>query len=164
MLMRLRLGGIVAAIAATAAIVAGASAVLADEAQEGPGHVPAPGELTEVTAQPVDAPGGGQPQALARAAGKRPPKPKKPTLVYLETEPQVVNPGPTGFRVTACPPKAKAINGYYYVNGVQTGFGLTNQGDSPIRGLREWAFYLDGGAAGANGVTFGLICLKNVKS
>lgn len=159
--MKTRFWGVFAGVAAAlVAVIAGAGGVLAGEESQGPGQTAAPGELRKVEAKRVAAPRAG---ASALGAVSKPPKPRKPQLVYLETAPQTLAPGPTGFRVGNCPRRAKAINGYYFVNGLQTGFGLDAQGDSPFKGLRQWAFYLDGGAAGAANVTFGLICLKNVK-
>ncbi len=159
--MRGRLvAGIAVAVVAFVAIVTGAFAVLGGESKPGPGQTPEPAELHKVEASPVAAPHG---HALPAGAPAKPAPPRKPTLVYLETAPQAIAPGPTGFRVGDCPKRSKAINGYYFVNGTQTGFGLDAQGDSPFKGLRQWAFYLDGGTTGAVNVTFGLICLKNVK-
>ena len=160
--MKRRFFGAIAVIVGVFALVGGAGGVFAGEESQGPGQTAAPGELRKVEAEQVPIPraGSAAPSALARAAKA---KQRKPQLVYLETAPQSLAPGPTGFRVGDCPPRAKAINGYYFVNGTQTGFGLDNQGDSPFKGLRQWAFYLDGGTTGATNVTFGLICLKNVR-
>ena len=152
--------GMVAALASVA-VVAGAGSVLAGESNQGPRQVSEPSELRKVTAERVSAASAAR--AMATPAAKRATRERKPELVYLETPPQTLVPGPTGFRVGKCPKRSSAINGYYYMAGTQAGFGLDNQGDSPIKGLRQWAFYLDGGTAGATNVTFGLICLKNVR-
>lgn len=157
------IGGAAAGIAAVAAITVGASGGFAGDTPPGPGQVPGSGEVRVVEAEIVETPqvsAAGVGGAASRPAAARP---KKPQLLYLETQPQTLAPGPVGFKVGSCPGKAKAINGYYFINGTETGFGLDAQGDSPIRGLRQWAFYLDGGDAGVSNVTFGLICLKNVK-
>jgi hypothetical protein len=146
---------------ASVAVVAGAGSVLAGEGSDGPGNSAAPGEIRDVTAERVSAPHAARAMAEPIAA-RRATKERKPELVYLETEPQTLVAGPTGFRIGNCPKRSNAINGYYYVDGTTTGFGLDNQGDSPLRGLRRWAFYLDS-PSGATGVTFGLVCLKNVK-
>lgn len=158
------IGGTAAAMAALAAITFGAAGGFAGDDLPGAGNVVGAGELETVKAEVVESPStaAGVPGTAARPAAK-PKKPKMPQLLYLETEPQTLGPGPVGFKVGSCPGKAKAINGYYFINGTETGFGLTAQGDSPIQGLRQWAFYLDGGVAGASNVTFGLVCLKNVK-
>lgn len=157
--MRKTAWGMVAALASIA-VVAGAGSVLAGESDQGPGQTAEPGELRKVTAERVSAPRAAR--AVPTPIASRRAKERKPELVYLETQPQTLVPGPTGFRIGNCPKRSKAINGYYYLAGTQQGFGLDNQGDSPIKGLRQWAFYLDS-TAGATGVTFGLICLKNVR-
>lgn len=151
--------GIVVGVAAAL----GTNAVVAGNGSPGPGQIPEPSELRKVEAEVVPSPSAG---GVARAT-KSPKgvtvKPRRPQLVYLETAPRAVAPGATGVRIGDCPRRARAINGYYYLSGTQVGFGVDAQGDSPIRGLREWAFYLDGGDSGASNVTFGLVCLKNVK-
>ena len=158
--MRKTAWGAVAALASAAAI-AGAGSVIADESAEGPGQ-PRPIEMRTVIAKPVPAPRAARAAGVPLTANKpNRPKERKPELVYLETQPQTLVPGPTGFRIGNCPKRAQAINGYYYSGATGRGFGLDNQGDSPVQGLRKWAFYLDS-AAGASGVTFGLVCLKNV--
>ena len=158
--MRKKVVGAVAVLASIG-VVAGAGSVLAGKDNSGPGQTPEAGEVRKVTAERVSA------RSAARAvaspvAARRANKPRKPELVYLETAPQTLVAGPTGFRIGNCPKRSSAINGYYYLAGTQAGFGLDNQGDSPIKGLRQWAFYLDS-PSGASGVTFGLVCLKNVK-
>jgi hypothetical protein len=140
----------------------GAGVVAAGGPDPGPGQVAEPEELRKVRAHVVDAPPTVSAARAAGAAARARPRRRKPALVYLETTPQTVASGPTGFRVGSCPKRGKAINGYYYMAGTQTSFGLDAQGDSPVRGLRQWAFYLNGGLDGAANVTFGLICLKNV--
>jgi hypothetical protein len=159
--MRKTAWGMVAALASVA-LVAGAGSVLAGESDEGPGQTAEPGEIRKVTAERVSAPRAARAVAAPIAERKAPPKQRKPELVYLETAPQTLVAGPTGFRIGNCPKRSNAINGYYYLAGTQSAFGLDNQGDSPIKGLRQWAFYLDS-PAGVSGVTFGLVCLKNVK-
>ena len=159
---RWQLIGVVAA--ALGALAFGAGWVLAGDDEPGPGQPIAGRDLVFLDADDVDAPA----VPLAGAAAKPKPKPgpgpqpRVPKLVYLETDPRTLAPGPTGFRVGNCPKRSKAINGYYFINGTQSGFGLVNEGDSPIRGLKQWAFYLDGGEVGVANVTFGLICLQNV--
>lgn len=148
-----------AAAVASVAVIAGAGSVLAGESDQGPGQTAEPSEVRKVTAEQVSAPRAARATVVAARKAK---KERKPELVYLETAPQTLAPGPTGFRIGNCPKRSSAINGYYYLAGTQAGFGLDNQGDSPIKGLRQWAFYLDS-ASGASGVTFGLVCLKNVK-
>jgi hypothetical protein len=158
--MRLRLGlSLVAVIAMSAA--AGAAVVLAGGGNDGPGQAREPAELSKVRAHIVGSPPVASAARAAGIAARAVRRKRKPALVYLETEPQSIAAGPTGFRVGSCPKRAKAINGYYYMAGTQTSFGLDAQGDSPVRGLRQWAFYLDS-VGGASNVTFGLICLKNV--
>jgi hypothetical protein len=160
--MRNRAWGVIAALAVIAC-VGGAGVVVAGESEQGPGQTREAGELRTVEAHSVPAPRGAVETArVSSAARAKPKKKREPTLVYRETAPQTLAPGPVGFRVGFCPKRARAINGYYYLAGTATGFGLDNQGDSPVQGLREWAFYLDS-SSGAAGVTFGLICLKNVK-
>ena len=161
--MRKRRWQLIGAVAAVLGVLAfGAGWVLAGDEQPGPGQSVAAGDLVFLRAEAVDSPVAALPGAAAKPKPGPGSQERKPTLVYLETDPRTLAPGPTGFRVGNCPKRAKAINGYYFVNGTQSGFGLTNQGDSPIRGLKQWAFYLDGGTAGVANVTFGLICLKNV--
>jgi hypothetical protein len=148
---------------AAVAAAAGTGVVLAGESDPGPGQTPEPGEVRNVRAERVAAPPTVASTGVARAAAQRKAPARRPALAYLETEPQAIAPGPTGFRVGNCPKRSKAINGYYYVAGTQVGFGVDNQGDSPVRGLRQWAFYLEGPQpAGATNVVFGLVCLKNV--
>ena len=146
---------------ASVAVVAGAGSVLAGESDQGPGQVAEPSEVRRVTAERVAAPSAARAVA-APVASRKAPRERKPELVYLETAPQTLVAGPTGFRIGNCPKRSNAINGYYYLAGTQQGFGLATQGDSPIKGLRQWAFYLDS-TSGATGVTFGLVCLKNVR-
>ena len=149
-----------AAALASVAVVAGAGSVIAGESDPGPGQTAEPSELRKVTAERVSAPR--MARAVAPAALRADnDKPRQPKLIYKETAPQTLIPGPTGFRIGNCPKRSVAINGYYFLAGTQAAFGLDNQGDSPIQGLRQWAFYLDS-TSGASGVTFGLICLKNV--
>jgi hypothetical protein len=150
-----------AATLAIVAVVAGAGSVLAGESDAGPGQISEPSELQKVTAERVSAPHAAR-AMTAPIASRRATKQRKPELVFLETAPQTLAAGPTGFKIGNCPKRSNAINGYYYLGGTQAGFGLDNQGDSPVKGLRQWAFYLDS-ASGASGVTFGLICVKNVK-
>jgi hypothetical protein len=150
------------AVLASIAVVAGAGSVLAGESDEGgPGQTPEPTEVQKITAARVSAPHAARAMATSVAA-RRATKERKPELVYLETGPQTIAAGQQGFRIGNCPRRSNAINGYYYLQGTSTGFGLDNQGDSPIKGLRQWAFYLES-PSGATGVTFGLICLKNIK-
>ncbi|HEX2127674.1 MAG TPA: hypothetical protein VHF58_00485 [Solirubrobacterales bacterium] len=149
-----------AATLASVAVVAGAGSVLAGEGDQGPGQTAEPSEVRKVTAERVSAARAAR--AVPTVAARKAKRQRKPELVYLETEPQTLVPGPTGFRIGNCPRRSNAINGYYYMGGTQQGFGLDNQGDSPIKGLRQWAFYLDS-ASGASNVTFGLVCLKNVR-
>jgi hypothetical protein len=150
------------AVLACAGVVVGAGSVLAGEGGTGPGQTPDPAEVRKVRAEAVSAPSAARAVATPLASRKAKAKKRKPELVYLETQPQTLVAGPTGFRIGNCPKRSSAINGYYYLAGTQAGFGLDNQGDSPIKGLRQWAFYLDS-PSGASGVTFGLVCLKNVK-
>ncbi len=150
--------------AIASALAIGVGGVLAGDSLPGAGQVAEPAELALVRAAPVPSPrtaSAGAPLTRPKPGGR--PRARKPRLLYLETDPQTLGPGPTGFRVGNCPRRSKAINGYYFIDGTQAGFGLDAQGDSPIKGLKQWAFYLDGGEGGASNVTFGLICLQNVK-
>ena len=156
--MRKRAMGGVAALASVA-VVAGAGSVLAGESDQGPGQ-DRDVEVRTVTAERVGAPVAARAVAT-KAAAQKPRKKRKPELIYLETPPQTIAAGPTGFRVAKCPKRSSAINGYYYVGGTSGSVGLDNQGDHPVQGLRRWGFYLDS-PAGVSGVTFGLICVKNV--
>ena len=157
--MRRKAWGAVTALACVA-VAAGAGSVLAGESDEGPGQTPDPTEMRKVTAEVVSAPGTVNAKVLGTAARRA--KTRKPQLVYLETAPQTLAAGPTGFRIGDCPRRSVAINGYYYINEVETAFGLDNQGDFPIRRLKQWGFYLDS-PSGASNVTFGVVCLKNVE-
>jgi len=154
------------ALAGTAATIAvlGAGGVFAGEGSKGPGQPVKPGELKTLVAKRVEAPSAARLIAPAAKPNRKPGgKKRQPEIIYKETQqPQTLMPGPTGFRIGNCPKRSTAINGYYYVAGKHAGFGLENEGDSPIQGLRQWAFYLNS-PAGASNVTFGLICLKNVK-
>jgi hypothetical protein len=150
----------VALALAVAAI--GASGVFAGDTDEGPGQ-----DLGDVDVQAVHAhrvSGPASASAVGRVAS-RPSKPTstKPQLIYLETDPLTLPPGPTGQVVEVCPGSAKAINGYYFAKDVTTGFGLVDEGDSPA-GLRRWSFYLNNETpAPISNVTFGMICIKGVR-
>ena len=158
--MRVRLGLSVLALAILGAGT-GAAIVIAGDSPAGPGQAPEPGAPRAVRAHPVPSPPALTKDGFARAA-KKPRPPRKPALRYFETGPQSLPPGPTGFRI-GNPKCGKAINGYYYLGGTVNGFGLDAQGDSPIRGLRQWAFYLNNtNPTPISGVIFGLICLRNV--
>ena len=151
-----------AALAATLAAAAlGAGGVFAGDADQGPGQDPADVDTQVSHAHRVAGTGGAE--VFGRAAKANPPRPKKPQLIYLETDPLPIPPGRSGQVVEACPGTAKAINGYYFAKGVGTGFGLASEGDSPA-GLRRWSFYLNNttGAEIPN-VTFGMVCIKGVR-
>ena len=157
--------GKLAATAGTLAIGAaalGAGGVLAGGVEDGPGQGSGPVEIRSVEAKPVAGPTGTTPGVAARTAAKK--KRKRPQVIYLETEPQTLpTAGKTGFVIGNCRRRAKALNGYYFIEGQFNGFGLENEGDSPS-GVRRWAFYLENETtAPISGVTFGLVCLKNVR-
>jgi hypothetical protein len=151
------------AVIAAIVTAAGAGAVIAGSPGDGPGQGSGPVEVRRVEAKPVAAPSSFAAGARAEAAARNP-KPKRPAVKYLETEPQTLGPGKTGFVIGDCAQKAKALSGYYFVQGQFNGFGLENEGDSPA-GQRRWAFYLDAEdmPSGVGGVIFGLVCLKGVK-
>jgi hypothetical protein len=148
------IGGVIVAL--------GAGAVLAGEGDGGPGQGAGPLELRTVEAQRVAVPSTFDPAARAQAVGQRG-KRSKPQVIYLETEAQTLPAGKTGFVIGDCPGRAKALSGYYFVQGQFNGFGLENEGDSPA-GPRRWAFYLDAEApsGGVSGVVFGVVCIKGV--
>jgi hypothetical protein len=154
-----------AGVVATLAIAAiGASGVLAGDTDPGPGQDLGDVDVQVVHAHQVSGPASAA--ALGRVASpsaKPKPTSTKPQLIYLETDPLTLPPGPTGQVVEVCPGSAKAINGYYFAKDVTTGFGLVNEGDSPA-GLRRWSFYLKNETTVpiAN-VTFGMICIKGVR-
>ena len=146
---------------ALAVAAIGASGVLAGDTDEGPGQDPSDVDVQAIHAHRVSGPAAA---GLGRVAA-RPAKPSstKPQLIYLETDPLTLPPGPTGQVVEVCPGSAKAINRYYSATDVTTGFGLVNEGDSPA-GLRRWSFYLKNEtAAPISNVTFGMICIKGVR-
>jgi hypothetical protein len=149
------------ALALTVAAI-GASGVFAGDTDQGPGQDPSDIDVQVVHAQRVSGPASAS--GLGRVAS-RPSKPlaKKPQLIYLETDPLTLPPGPTGQVVEVCPGTARAINGYYFAKGVTSGFGLVDEGDSPA-GLRRWSFYLKNETtAPISNVTFGMICIKGVR-
>jgi hypothetical protein len=163
---RFRIGALTAL--ATAALAAFAATVIGGESAEGPGNAPAAG-AESLRAMPVSGPGyekGGW--------GGR--------ISYFETDPvDDIPPGPGGRIVGRCPNGTVVINGYYFQedeigNGVFVGFGLDDQGSSPVgyanpdvrKPPRKWAFYWDnvaqaqgGGPTDIDGVTFGLICERD---
>ncbi|MGH2952197.1 MAG: hypothetical protein ACRDKX_09150 [Solirubrobacterales bacterium] len=145
------------------AAAAGAGAVLAGGSGSGPGQGGGPVEIRTVEAERVAVPSSSPASARADAAARKP-KRGRPRVVYLETDPQTVPVGKTGFLIGRCAPRAKALNGYYFVPGQFNGFGLENEGDSPS-GPRRWAFYLDAEApsTGISGVVFGVVCMKGVR-
>jgi hypothetical protein len=151
-----------------AAGVLGAAGVLAVDGDAGPGQGSGPVEIRTLDAKRVDAAASGTASAVARrtasAKGRRGSRVKKPEVIYLETAPQTLPGGKTGFVVGDCPRKARAMTGYYFIQDQFNGFGLENEGDSPA-GRKRWAFYLDAEDLpnGVAGVTFGMVCLKNVK-
>ncbi len=155
-----------ATVAATLAIAAmGASGVLAGDTDQGPGQDPADIGMNVADATRVSGPQG--PSGIAGAARpsnhKPQPKPAKPQLIYLETDPLTIPPGRSGQVVEACPGSSRAINGYYFAKGIGAGFGLANEGDSPA-GLRRWSFYLNNTTTVDIGnVTFGMVCIKGVR-
>jgi hypothetical protein len=155
----------VALALAVAAI--GASGVLAGDTDQGPGQDPTDIDVQALHAHRVSGPASAS--ELGKVAGRpakpnsKKLKPSKPQLIYLETDPLTLPPGPTGQVVEACPGSAKAINGYYFAQNVTNGFGLVNEGDSPA-GLRRWSFYLKNETtAPISNVTFGMICIKGVR-
>lgn len=158
--------GATAGTAVVAAGVLGAAGVLAVGGDGGPGQGSGPVEIRTLEAKRVDGPSTGTATAVARSAGakgRRPPRTPKPEVIYLETEPQTLPGGKTGFVVGDCPRKSRAMTGYYFIRDQFNGFGLENEGDSPA-GRKRWAFYLDAeGLPSVAGVTFGMVCLKNVK-
>ncbi|MGH2954012.1 MAG: hypothetical protein ACRDK9_08335 [Solirubrobacterales bacterium] len=147
---------------AVAVAVAGAGAVVAGGIGDGPGQGSGPVEIRTAEARPVAAPS--TVAAPARAVSPRRPKRKRPEVTYLETEPQTLPAGKTGFVIGDCAGRAKAISGYYFVQGQFNGFGLENEGDSPA-GQRRWAFYLDAEqpSTGVSDVIFGMVCIKGVR-
>jgi hypothetical protein len=150
----------VALALAVAAI--GASGVLAGDTDQGPGQDPGDVDVQAVHAKRVSGPASAS--GLGRVASP-PAKPatNKPHLIYLETDPLTLPPGPTGQVVEVCPGSSRAINGYYFAKDVTNGFGLVNEGDSPA-GLRRWSFYLKNETtAPISNVTFGMICIKGVR-
>jgi hypothetical protein len=159
--MRRKVGVTVGVVAALAA--AGAGVVLAGGSGDGPGQGAGPGEMRAVEAKRVAAPTSFPASGRAATASPRPQR-KRPQVIYLETEPQTLPAGKTGFVIGNCAPKAKALSGYYFVPGQFNGFGLENEGDSPA-GERRWAFYLDAEApsTGVGGVVFGLVCMKGIR-
>jgi hypothetical protein len=159
--MKTKLTTFALAVAFAVAALGGAG-VLAGDADRGPGQDPADVGMRVLDAHRVAGPS--SVTASGRAAKpKPPPKPKKPQLIYLETDPLAIPTGRSGQVVEACPGSAKAINGYYFSKGVGTGFGLVSEGDSPA-GLRRWSFYLDNtNATEVPNVTFGMVCIKGVR-
>jgi hypothetical protein len=161
MRMRMKLGA-GAAVAALGAGALGASGVLAGESSDGPGQVAGATSLrldTERVAGPSS--GSASAAGLDQTAGRQ--RANQVRLTFRETDPLTLDPGRVGTTVGPCPVRSKVINGYYFVAGTFTGFGLDNQGDSP-RGLRRWAFYLENeNPAPVTNVTFGIICAKGVK-
>jgi hypothetical protein len=154
-----------AAVAVTLAFAAiGASGVLAGDTDEGPGQDPADVEMNVADATRVSGPQSSGSIRAARPSKHKPqPKPAKPRLIYLETDPLTIPPGRSGQVVEACPGSSKAINGYYFVKGIGAGFGLANEGDSPA-GLRRWSFYLNNTTTiDIGNVTFGMVCIKGVR-
>jgi len=137
--------------------------VLAGGTDQGPGQDPADLDVQVAHATRVDGPSGEAFGRVAARPSKHAQKTSKPQLIYLETDPLTLPPGPTGQVVQVCPGSSKAINGYYFTKGVGTGFGLVNEGDSPA-GLRKWSFYLKNETtAPIANVTFGMICIKGVR-
>jgi hypothetical protein len=152
-----------AAAAALATAAIGVTGVLAGDTDQGPGQDPADLDVQVAHATRVDGPSGGAFGRIAARPSKHAQKASKPLLIYLETDPLTLPPGPTGQVVQVCPGSSKAINGYYFTKGVGTGFGLVNEGDSPA-GLRKWSFYLKNETtAPIANVTFGMICIKGVR-
>ena len=102
---------------ALGALAVGAGWVIAGNDDPGPGQPVASGELEFLRADAVDSPAAPLPGTLAKPKPGPGPQQREPKLVYLETDPRALAPGPTGFRVGNCPKRSKAINGYYYING-----------------------------------------------
>jgi hypothetical protein len=156
---KLTTAGVVLALTVAAI---GASGVLAGDTDQGPGQDPSDVDVQALQAKRVTGPASAS--GLGRVAS-RPAHPtsKKPQLIYLETDPITLPPGPTGQVVEVCPGTARAINGYFFAKNVTTGFGLVDEGDSPA-GLRRWSFYLKNETtAPISNVTFGMICVKGVR-
>ncbi|MFL5869971.1 MAG: hypothetical protein ACJ75R_02755 [Solirubrobacterales bacterium] len=152
-----------AATAALATAALGVAGVLAGDTDNGPGQDARGLNIQVADATRVDGPSGGAAARIAARPSKHAQKATKPQLIYLETDPLTLPPGPTGQIVQVCPGSSKAINGYYFAKGVGTGFGLVNEGDSPA-GLRKWSFYLKNETtAPIANVTFGMICIKGVR-
>lgn len=157
--MRRKLGftvGVMVAIAATAGVV------FASQVDDGPGQGAGPLEVRAVYAHRVTAPSTFSPAMRDQAPQQRSRR-RKPQVIYLETESQTLPAGKTGFVIGDCPGRAKALSGYYFVQGQFNGFGLENEGDSPA-GPKRWAFYLDAEepSTGVSGVIFGVVCIKGV--
>ncbi len=123
-----------AAIGAVTVVALGtlAATVLGGQNQsQVPGNPPPKGFEQVVDAHRVIGPPDGRPSMA-----------KDPQVFYFENrdEPLTVAPGPGGKIVEKCPKGSIATNGYWYIKGTFTGFGLTDQGSSPA-GFRRWAFY-----------------------
>src|SRR5918992_539322 len=111
--------GLTAGIAVACAAAA-AGAVLAGQVDDGPGQGAGPLDVRTIEAERVAAPSS---FAAGRAAtAERKATRRKPRVIYLETQPQTLPAGKTGFVIGDCPGKAKAISGYYFVQGQFNGF------------------------------------------
>jgi hypothetical protein len=142
------------ALSALVGTAFGAGAVIGGVGKEGPGNVPAKG-AEQIRVEPVPV------QQVGSKRGSAPGK-----IVYYETSDPLppIPPGPGGYVFRKCPQGSSAVNGYYYRRGIFEGFGLDDQGSSPV-GYRKWAFYWDnvaqdsgGKPMALEGVTVGIVC------
>ncbi|MEO8092516.1 MAG: hypothetical protein ABI726_07405 [bacterium] len=132
------------ALGALAATVIGG-----EDKSQAPGNPPPPGFEQVVDADRVqgDPPGG------------RPSTAKGPRVFYYETStPLTVPDGPGGMIVKKCPKGSIATNGYWYIDQIFDGFGLSDQGSSPA-GFRRWAFYWRNESGGPiENLILGMVC------
>lgn len=117
------------------------------------GKAPVPGNPPSAGAEVLQAKRVGGPPIGRPDAGK------DPKVFYFETrEPMTVQPGAGGEMIEKCPKGSIATNGYWYVKGIYSGFGLSDEGSSPA-GFRRWAFYWDNETTEAiENVTLGMVC------
>lgn len=83
-------------------------------------------------------------------------------LAYFETRRQNVKPGRSGLVVGPVPRHCHVLNGYYFVPNHHNTTGVLSMGDSPVTGLRKWAFYRDNPSMSqaVKNVKYGVICAR----
>jgi hypothetical protein len=149
----------IAAVAAVAALPAGAVLAQGLGGDGSPGQTAVPGIMAASVHPAVSGTSSGPETKASGGSGAHS---KHIKLQYFLTKGLSVPAGRSGLKVGPLPKGCHPINGYYFIRN-QLRTKVISEGDSPY-GRRQWAFYRNNPTGGTiKHVVYGVVCVRGAR-